>query len=328
MRAVFLDFSSITRGDMDRAALENAISPWHFYDETTEEQVAERIKAAEVVVSNKASLDRKMIFSAKHLKLICVAATGYNNIDLAAAAERNVAVCNVRGYATHSVVQHVFMLMLNLIRRFVEYQQLVKSGGWQTSPFFCPLDFGIEELTGKTLGIVGYGELGKSVAKIAEAFGMQLLIAEHKSASLVRPGRMAFEEVLSQADFITLHCPLLEKTRNLIGHREFDLMKPSAYLINTARGGLINEPDLLHSLSSGRIAGAAIDVLQEEPPIHGNPLLDYQQPNLIITPHTAWASRESRQRLLDQLAGNIRNYLQNKPFNQVTDALTPPHPYA
>ena len=327
MRAVFLDFSSVTRGDIDRTSLEQAISPWLFYDETTEEQVAERIKEAEVVISNKTPLDRRMIFSGGRLKLICVAATGYNNIDLVAAAERNVSVCNVRGYATNSVVQHVFMLMLNLTRRFVEYQQLVKNGGWQTSPFFCPLDFGIAELTDKTLGIVGYGELGKSVGEIARVFGMQLLIAEHKNkpASQARPGRMAFDEVLSQSDFITLHCPLLEETHNLISQREFELMKPSTYLINTARGGLVNEPDLLQNLSNGRIAGAAIDVLQEEPPIHGNPLLNYQQPNLIVTPHTAWASRESRQRLLDQLASNIRNYLQNKPFNQVMDALVSPH---
>jgi glycerate dehydrogenase len=322
MRAVFLDFGSVTRGDIDRTVLEQAISPWLYYDDTSQEQIAERIREAEIVVSNKTSLDRAAIFAANRLQLICVAATGYNNIDLIAAAERNIPVCNVRRYATHSVAQHVFMLMLNLACRFVEYQQLVKNGGWQASPYFCPLDFGIVELAGKTLGIIGYGELGKAVAEIAKAFGMQLLIAEHRSASSIRPGRTAFDEVISQSDFITLHCPLSEDTHHLISSRELNLMKSSAYLINTARGGLINEVDLLQGLSSDRIAGAAIDVLQEEPPVHGNALLDYQQPNLIITPHTAWASRESRQRLLGLLADNIRNFSQGKPFNQIRDALT------
>lgn len=316
MRAVFLDFGSVTRGDMNRAALERAISPWHYHDETTEEQVAERIRDAEVIVSNKVFLSSSAIASARHLKLICVAATGYNNIDLAAAAERNIPVCNVRGYATPSVVQHIFMLMLNCSRRFVEYQQLVKKGGWQASPHFCPLDFGIEELSGKTLGIIGFGELGKAVSDVAMAFGMQLLIAEHKGKP-ARQGRASFYAVISQADFITLHCPLSEETRNLISRREFELMKRSAYLINTARGGVVNETDLLHSLVTGRIAGAAVDVLREEPPVHDNPLLQYQQANLIVTPHIAWASRESRQRLLDQLAGNIHNFFQHRPFNEV-----------
>src|SRR5688500_1673872 len=165
MRAVFLDFGAVTRGDMDCAALEQAISPWCYHQDSSEQEVLERIREAEVVVSNKVFLDRVAIQAANRLKLICVAATGYNNIDLVAAAERNIPVCNVRGYATPSVVQHVFMLMLNLARRFVEYQELVKKGGWQASTFFCPLDFGIQELSGKTLGILGFGDLGKAVAQ-------------------------------------------------------------------------------------------------------------------------------------------------------------------
>lgn len=316
MSAVFLDFGSATRGDMDCTKLEQAISPWCFYEESSEEQVLDRIKGVEVVISNKVFLNREAIFAANRLKLICVSATGYNNIDLIAAAERNIPVCNVRGYATPSVVQHVFMLMLNLSCRFVEYQELVRNGGWQTSKFFCPLDFGIEELSGKTLGIIGYGELGKGVADIAKAFGMQIMIAERKDKT-ARPGRAAFDEVISQADFITLHCPLSHDTQNLVSRREFDLMKPSAYLINTARGGLVNEVDLLDSLTNERIAGAALDVLHEEPPRNDNLILQYQSANLIVTPHMAWASKQSRQRLLDQLAGNINNFFQGKPFNQV-----------
>ena len=316
MHAVFLDFGSVTRGDMDCTALEQVISPWHFHDETTSDQVAERIKDAEVVVCNKFSLDRAAISSAKRLKLICVAATGVNNIDLVIAAERNIPVCNVRAYATPSVVQHVFMLMLNLSRHFVEYRQLVKNGHWQTSTHFCPLDFGIEELSGKILGIIGFGELGSAVAEMAKVFGMQVLIAEHKG-NPARTGRIAFDQVISQADFVTLHCPLLEETRHLISRREFELMKSTAYLINTARGGLVNENDLLDCLTLGHIAGAATDVLQTEPPVYGNMLLQYPQPNLIITPHVAWASRQSRQRLLNQIADNIHNFYQNKPFSQV-----------
>lgn len=320
MRAVFLDLGSVTRGDMDCAALERAISPWQYFHDSSEAEVLERISMAEVIVSNKVFISRAAIAAAQHLKLICVAATGYNNVDLVAAAERSIPVCNVRGYATPSVVQHVFMLMLNLARHFADYQELVKRGGWQESRFFCPLDFGIQELSGKTLGIIGFGELGHAVAQIAQAFGMQVLIAEHKGKP-PRPGRVAFDEVLQQADFITLHCPFSPETHHLISCREFELMKSSAYLINTARGGLVNEADLLYCLFTGRIAGAAIDVIQEEPPGKDNLILQQQPANLIITPHIAWASRESRQRLLDQLAGNIENFFQHKPFNQITDAL-------
>ncbi|SEQ83439.1 glycerate dehydrogenase [Nitrosomonas sp. Nm51] len=318
MAAVFLDFGSVTRGDMDCTALEQAISPWQFYDETDPDQVAERIKDAEVVVCNKFSMTRDIITYANRLKLICIAATGYNNIDLATAAERNVPVCNVRGYATPSVVQHVFMLMLNLSCNFESYRQLVKDGRWQTSRHFCPLDFNIEELSGKVLGIIGYGELGRAVSMVAAAFGMQVLVAEHKGQPL-RPGRMPFDAALQQADFITLHCPLLNDTRDLIGQRELNLMKPTAFLINTARGAIVNEADLLDALTNGRIAGAGLDVLWKEPPMHDNLLLQYRQPNLIITPHVAWASKESRQRLLNQIAQNIHNFFHHKPFNQVMD---------
>lgn len=324
MRAVFLDFGSVTRGDMDCAALERAITPWQFYHDSSEAEVAERIRDAEVIVSNKVYISRDAIATAQSLKLICIAATGYNNVDLAAAAEYGVPVCNVRGYATPSVVEHVFMLMLNLARHFSDYQALVKRGDWQQSQFFCPLDFPVIELSGKTLGIIGHGELGHAVAQVARAFGMQVLIAEHKDKP-PRAGRTAFDDVLRQADFVTLHCPLSPDTQHLFSCREFELMKPTAYLINTARGGLVNEADLLQSLSSGQIAGAAIDVIQGEPPGPDNRILRELPPNLIVTPHIAWASRESRQRLLDQLAGNISNFFQHRPFNQVTDALKAPH---
>ena len=320
MRAIFLDFGSVTRGDMDCSALERAISPWQFHHNSCEAEVPERIRHAEVIVSNKVFISRAAIQAAKNLQLICVAATGYNNVDLIAAADHHIPVCNVRGYATASVAQHVMMLMLDLARHFVDYQALIKRGGWQASTFFCPLDFGIQELSDKKLGIIGYGELGQAVAKLAQAFGMQVLIAEHKNQQ-PRPGRMAFDAVLREADFITLHCPLSQHTHELISRREFELMKPSAYLINTARGGLINEMDLLECLNSDGIAGAAIDVIQGEPPGKDNLILRQQPRNLIVTPHIAWASKESRQRLLDLLAENIVNFFAHKPFNQITDAL-------
>ncbi len=323
MRAVFLDFGSVTRGDLDCTALEQAISPWQFYDETDLDRVAERIEHAEIVVCNKFSLKRDIIESASRLKLICIAATGFNNIDLAAAAEYNIAVCNVRGYATPSVVQHVFMLMLNLYCGFESYRQLVNDGRWQTCKHFCPLDFSIQELSGKILGIIGFGELGQAVSTVAKAFGMQVLVAEHKNQP-VRKGRTAFEDVLRQADFVTLHCPLSDDTCNLIARHELNLMKSTAYLINTARGAIINEADLLEALTTDRIAGAGLDVLSKEPPVHDNPLLQYRQPNLIITPHVAWASRESRQRLINQIANNIHNFFNHKPFNQVTVGNTIP----
>jgi len=320
VRAVFLDFGSVNRGDMDCGSLERAITPWQYFHDSSEREVLERIQNADVIVSNKVYIGREAIFAAKDLKLICVAATGYNNIDLAAAVERAVPVCNVRGYATPSVVQHVFMLMLNLVRHFVDYQVLVKEGGWQASRFFCPLDYDIQELSGKALGIIGYGELGHAVAEVAQAFGMKVLIADHKG-KLPRPGRMAFDDMIREADVITLHCPFSQETHHLISRREFELMKPSALLINTARGQLVNETDLLHSLLTHRIAGAAVDVIQEEPPSADHIMLRQLPRNLIVTPHIAWASRESRQRLLDQLAANIRHFFQNEPFNQITDAL-------
>lgn len=320
LRAVFLDFGSVSRDDLDCTSLEQAIPSWHYYHDSSEQEIPQRICEAEVVVSNKALINRESIEAAKYLKLICVAATGYNNVDLAAAAERDIAVCNVRNYATASVAQHVFLLMLSLSRHFIDYHELVKRGGWQSSQFFCPMDFPIHELSGKTLGIIGHGVLGSAVAQVAQAFGMTVLIAEHKNTT-PRPGRTEFDDVIRQSDFITLHCPLSEETHHLISQRELSLMKSSAYLINTARGGLINEADLLESLVSQRIAGAAIDVIQQEPPAQNSLLLRHQPNNLIITPHIAWASVESRQRMLNLLADNIRNFLQHKPFNQITDAL-------
>jgi len=316
MHAVFLDWESVDNQDLDATCLRNLPVDWTFQAATTSGQLASHLRGQQIVVSNKVVLDAATIRAADDLQLICVAATGTNNIDLQVASERHIPVCNVRAYATPSVVQHVFMLMLNLLRRLPEYQQALHSGRWQQSAHFCFLDYTIEELTGKTLGIVGFGELGQAVAHMAEQFGMRVLVAQRLHGESLA-GRVPLTELLSQVDVLSLHCPLSEETRGLIGAYELGLMKPSAILINTARGGIVDEPALLDALRHGRLAGAGMDVLHSEPPQQGNILLETGLPNLIVTPHIAWASRQARQRLIDGVAQNIHGFLSGQPQNQV-----------
>jgi glycerate dehydrogenase len=313
---VFLDLKSVDRGDLELAALKSTVATWQFFEITPAQQVASRIAQAQVVIANKAPLMKETLEHTKALKLICVAATGTNNVDLEAAARQGITVCNVRDYATGSVVQHVFTLILNLSTRFLSYHQAVAAGHWQTSEQFCLLDYPIQELAGKTLGIIGYGVLGHAVAEVAKAFGMKVIIADHKGA-IPRSGREAFEQVIHQADVITLHCPLTKATENLIGYEELAAMKSSALLINAARGGIVDEAALVQALQQQKIAGAGFDVLTEEPPVHGNVLLAAKLPNLIVTPHIAWASRESRQRLIDQIVTNIEAFKTGSPRNIV-----------
>jgi glycerate dehydrogenase len=253
---------------------------------------------------------------AKKLQLICVAATGTNNIDLDAAATHNIPVCNVHGYATPSVVQHVFTLLLTLTTRFNEVTSAVKRGDWSRSKFFCLLDYPVRELAGKTIGIIGYGALGKAVAHVAEAFGMQVLLAK-RNHNDHRPGRIALEELLPRVDVLSLHCPLTKETQGLIGADELVLMKKDAVLINTARGGLVDEAALVEALLQKKLGGAAVDVIEAEPPPDNYPLLEVSLPNLIVTPHVAWASRESRQRLLDEIALNIEAFSAGQIRNRV-----------
>jgi glycerate dehydrogenase len=248
--------------------------------------------------------------------LICIAATGTNNVDLTAARELNITVCNVPAYATASVVQHVFALLLSLTTHVHDYRRAVAQHHWERSKNFCFLDFPIHELAGKIFGIIGYGELGKAVATIAEAFGMTVLIAA-RPGSKAESGRLPLQELLPQVDVLSLHVPLTEQTRNLIGTRELGLMKNTAILINTARGGIVDESALAEALRSHRLGGAGVDVLTKEPPTDGNPLLVADIPNLIITPHTAWASVEARQRLIQQVSANIQAFLAGKPINQI-----------
>lgn len=318
MLGVFLDRDSVDRGDLDFSSLDNVIDDWQLYGLTRPDDLTSRIEDAEIIISNKVMLDETAFKAAPQLKLVCVAATGTNNVDLAAAHKHGITVSNVRGYATPSVSQHVFALILSLSIHLGKYRRAVKKGEWQQSPHFCLLDYPIEELAGKTLGIIGYGELGHAVARIAEAFDMQVLISDHRGV-VPRAGRVAFEQVLAEADVISLHCPLTSETANLIGAAEIEHMKPGAFLINTARGGIVNEQALADALRDGHLGGAGVDVLTKEPPTDDNPLLADDIPNLVVTPHIAWASRASRQRLLDEIGKNISAFLAGTPRNVVTE---------
>ncbi|TDY01532.1 2-hydroxyacid dehydrogenase [Thiohalophilus thiocyanatoxydans] len=317
-RGVFVDTGSLTAGgmaapDLDFSAITALPIDWQYYPATDPDQVVERLQGAAVVVTNKVVLDAQRLAQLSDLELIAVAATGVNNVDLDAARNQGVGVCNVTGYATPSVVQHVFMLILSLSRRLPAYTAALRQGHWQQSPHFCLLDHPIEELQDKTLGIIGYGELGRAVARMGEAFGMHPLIARRDPQDQ-RPGRIDLAELLQQADVVSLHCPLSEQTRGLIGAEQLALMKPGAMLINTARGGIVDEPALYEALANGRLGGAGIDVLEREPPDEENPLLQARLENLIVTPHIAWASRAARQRLLDQVARNIDSWLRGGPL--------------
>lgn len=318
MHGVFLDLDTVDRGDLDLEPIRSVLSRWTPYPETSTKDIRQRISDAEIVISNKTGLDRDALQSANNLKLVCIAATGTNNIDLEAARRCNITVCNVTAYATASVVEHVFSQLLLLVRHLNEYRESVDQGRWQQSGEFCLLDHPIRELSGMTLGIVGYGELGQAVASVGRAFGMHILVAERAGKPL-RSGRTSLDEVLKTADVISLHCPLTRETHHLIGSRELGLMQQDAILVNSARGGIVDEQALLHSLQTGGIAGAAVDVLSEEPPQHGNPLLGSGLPNLLVTPHIAWASVRSRQRLIDRIAENIRAWQAGSPCNVISN---------
>jgi glycerate dehydrogenase len=316
MRGAFLDLDSVDRSDLDLQPLQSIPADWTLHRRTAPAEVIQRIQDADIVVTNKVRLDSDVLQTAGRLKLVCIAATGTNNIDLDITRSLDITVCNVTGYATPSVVEHVFAQMLALTRRLYEYRDAVTQERWQSANEFCLLDFPIRELAGLTLGIIGYGELGKAVAAMGTAFGMHILIAERPDQT-VRPGRTPLDILLAEAHVVSLHCPLTRETRNLISGKELDRMRNDAILINTARGGIVDEAALLHALQSGRIAGAAVDVLSEEPPRNGNPLLEVPLPNLLITPHIAWASINARQRLIDEITGNIRAWLDGTPRNVV-----------
>ena len=318
MEGVILDFDSVGPADLDLTKLYDLPVKWTIYPNCLPSQVAERITTADIVLINKAPILAPQIKSASQLKLISIFATGTNIIDLDAAREKNIVISNAVGYGTGSVVQHVWSLILALTTNLDGYRKAAMDGSWEESDFFCVMDFSVRELQGKVLGIVGAGELGSGVAKIAEAFGMQVIFAALPGRRhSPQPNRIPFKDLLARADIVSLHCPLTKETSGLIGTEELALMKKSAILVNTARGALVDEKALKEALQARIIAGAATDVLSVEPPVDGNVLLDERIPNLIVTPHVAWIARESRQRLIEQVAGNVKAFLDGKPQNQV-----------
>ena len=317
MRAVFLDYGTVAAGgDLDPARLRAVLPGLEFYDTTADAELDARIAGAAVVLHNKAQITRARILANPALRLVALTATGTNNVDLEAAREREVAVCNIADYCTASVVQHVFAVLLALTHRLREYDRALKAGAWERADRHPAPAFPVRELAGRTFGIVGYGTLGRGVARIAEAFGMQVLVAA-RAGTAPAAGRLELAALLPRVDVLSLHCPLTPATRHLIGARELALMKPDAVLINTARGGLVDAAALAAALRAARLGGAAIDVLEEEPPLHGSPLLAPDLVNLIATPHSAWAAREARQRAIDELAANVEAFLRGQRRNRV-----------
>ncbi|MDJ0832194.1 MAG: D-2-hydroxyacid dehydrogenase [Gammaproteobacteria bacterium] len=306
---VILDEASFNRDDLDLRGLLCRLEHWQRYPDTEHSQREQRLQGAAVAVANRVVFDRGLLQQLDALELILLTATGTDKVDMDYCRERDITVMPVSDYCTASVAQHVFSLLLALTTRLIPYQQATRAKRWLAGSAFSSLEYPIHELQGQTLGLVGYGALARGVEQIARAFGMRILIAERAGASQVRPGRMDLYELLPEVDVLSLHCPLTDETRHLIGNREFDLMKPSAMIINTARGAVINNAELANALRQGKIAAAGLDVLDNEPPPAEHPLLAPDVPNLIVTPHIAWASVEARQRVIDQVADNLRQWL-------------------
>lgn len=310
---VFLDRATLI-AELPIPAFEHT---WVEHPASTADEVADKLWRASIAITNKVPITAAVLDSCPKLRLVAVAATGVNNVDLAACRARGVAVTNIRDYAVHTVSEHVFMLLLALRRNLLAWRRSLANGAWQRARQFCLFDHEMHDLHGSTLGLVGHGSVGRGVAELARAFGMRVLLAEHKGATTVRPGYTPFDQVLSEADHISLHVPLTTATQLLIGPRELGLMKRGAVLINCARGGVVDEAALLDALRTRRIAGAATDVLTQEPPVDGNPLLAPDLPNLIVTPHVAWAGREAMQGLGEQLIRVIEAFVAGCPHNLV-----------
>ena len=318
MKAVFLDFGTMGAEDLDPSILAEVVPDFEVFDSTKPELVAGRIDGVDFVFANKVRITAELIANSSDLRFIGLTATGVDNVDLEAARKHNVAVCNIRSYCTQSVVEHVFAVLLNLTHSVRQYDRSARSGAWQQANNFCMLEYPIRELSAMTIGIVGHGELGSGVANVARQFGMSVMIARRAGQNAAPDdGRSDFSDILRQCDVVSLHCPLTDETRGLIGADELLLMKSSAILINTARGGLIDTAALVAALRNGTIAAAAIDVLPREPPVDGDPLLNYEGDNLILTPHIAWGTVEARQKAIDEVAANVRAFLAGEKRNRV-----------
>ncbi len=316
MKIVVLDGYTMNPGDISWAALE-ALGELTVYDRTTAEKTVERIGGAEIVLTNKTQLTAKVFDTLRGIRYVGVLATGYDVVDVAAANQRGIPVCNVPGYATDAVAEMVFALLLELCRHTGAHAEAVKNGEWAVSPDFCFWKYSMTELAGKSMGIVGMGRTGQKTATIAQAFGMKVL-AVSGSRTLPESDALRYvtmEQLLSQSDVISLHCPLTDATKYLINQETLSRMKDGVLFINIARGGLIDEQALADALESGRVAGAAVDVVSAEPIRADNPLLGAK--NIIITPHIAWAARSARERLMEQTAKNVAAFLSGQPVNVV-----------
>ena len=287
------------------------------YGTTEAHETLARIRGADIVITNKVVISAEAFAENPQLKLVAVTATGVNNVDVEAAKQNGTAVCNIRAYGNESVAEHAFMMMITLMRNLPAYQRDVAAGLWENSPFFCHLGAPMRDLNGKTLAIFGRGNIGKTLATYAQAFKMNVVFAEHKNAQSVRDGYVSFDEAIRSADVVSLNCPLTPQTANMIGEAELQQMKPGAILINCGRSGLVDEAALVAALKYGQIGGAGFDVLTQEPPRDGNPLLKARLPNLIVTPHIAWASQEAANRLFDILLDNINRFVVGNPQNLV-----------
>jgi glycerate dehydrogenase len=314
--AVFLDFGTMGPG-IDTAPLD-ALLDVRYFDHTPADQSGARLQDCRVALLNKTKLDATTIEQAHALELIAVSATGTDNVDLVAAENCGVAVANIRDYCSASVAQHVFGLILALNQQILEYDRLVRNGAWSHSPVFALFDYPLRELAGCSLGIVGYGALGRATANIGRCLGMEILISARPGIDGAAPdGRIPFETVLERADVLSLHCPLTKDTHHLLGAEEFRRMRKNAIVINTARGALIKPRALVDALRAGTIGGAGIDVLQSEPPPTNDPLLEPNIPNLLMTPHIAWAAIESRQRAIAQVSENVASFLGSEKLRRV-----------
>jgi len=317
MKIVVLDGYTLNPGDNPWDEIET-LGTLEVHDRTPHNEIAQRAAGADVILTNKTKLPAEILDELPDLKYISVLATGYDVVDVNAAAARGIAVSNVPGYSTPAVAQHVMALLLELASRTGDYDASTKNGDWSGQPDFCNIAFGQTELAGKTLGIIGFGGIGQEAARLGHAFGMRILAHAPRPKPQPQWGTVEFADlgtVFAESDAISLHCPQTEENKEFVNAALLARMKPSAFIINTARGTLINEGDLAKALEAGTIAGAGLDVLAQEPPAKDNPLM--RAPNCLITPHVAWATLESRQRLMKMTADNIRAFANGAPTNVV-----------
>ena len=312
--AVILDEKSFNPGDLNMEglfALLDSEEQWTRYDSTAADERLERLQGATIAIANKVVFDADLLKQLPQLKLILLTATGMDNVDRDYCQANDIAFYNVTDYCTGAVSQHVFALILALATQLIAYNKYSKKGNWSQSGEFSCLKYPVFELEGKTLGLIGYGNLAKGVEKLALAFGMKVLISERVGTAQPKQDRLLLNDLLPKVDVLSIHCPLTAETRGLISTAEFALMKSSAFIVNTSRGAVIDNPALADALRAGKIAGAGIDVLDQEPPPMDHPLLADDIPNLIVTPHTAWSAVEARQRVIDKVAINLREWLKH-----------------